>query len=58
MDLSGNLWEWVQAADGQPVLRGGGRHFSAGLGRCRSRAEAATDFSVEEAGVRCCYRPQ
>ena len=54
MDMSGNLWEWVESSSGEGVLRGGGRHFSAGMGRCRSRALASDAFSSDEAGVRCC----
>ncbi len=63
-DLSGNLWEWVQAAPGEGpddpgrgVLRGGGWNFSAGLGQCRARATAAEGFSMAQVGVRCCAGP-
>jgi formylglycine-generating enzyme required for sulfatase activity len=54
LDLSGNLWEWVETATEEGVLRGAGRHLSAGMGRCRSRALATDEFSTAEAGTRCC----
>ena len=57
-DMSGNLWEWVETVTEEGALRGGGRHLSAGMGRCRSRALATEEFSSAEAGVRCCAELQ
>ena len=56
LDMTGNVWEWVMDDGGtQGVLRGGGTMLSAGLGRCRSRAQIRsgepTSFDV---GTRCC----
>ena len=55
-DLSGNLWEWVQNEKDGGVLRGGGSYFSAGMGRCHSRAKLK-GLRLTEAGFRCCWEP-
>lgn len=55
-DLSGNLWEWVQNEGDGGVLRGGGSYFSAGMGRCTSRAKIKGKH-LAEAGFRCCVTP-
>ena len=66
LDQSGNLWEWTEGAafDGpgaegaeSGVLHGGGWNFSAGLGQCRSRADAAADYRDPQFGARCCVGP-
>ena len=55
-DMSGNLWEWVvgDIDSSQGVLKGGGHNFSAGLGQCKSKATAKSDYQAREVGVRCC----
>jgi len=53
-DLSGNVWEWVAAADGSGVLRGGGWDLSAGFAQCRVRATPPEAMATRELGVRCC----
>lgn len=53
VDLSGNLWEWVQT-DAGGALRGGGWDLSAGLGQCGVRATPPPDSPPSSAGVRCC----
>ncbi|MCK6507934.1 formylglycine-generating enzyme family protein [Myxococcota bacterium] len=56
-DLSGNLWEWTEGADGAASLRGGGWELSAGLGQCRAIARAEAQRGAAEFGVRCCASP-
>lgn len=55
-DMSGNLWEWTSTRNEGTVgvLRGGGWNLSAGLGQCRSKAEAKPDYHAGETGARCC----
>ena len=56
-DMSGNLWEWTQGADGEGVLRGGGWNFSAGMNQCRARAVPDPSTRQAQSGVRCCTKP-
>ncbi len=55
MDMSGNLWEWVEREGGGGVLAGGGWNIAAGLGQCSARAAAASDYKAAETGTRCCH---
>ena len=55
-DMSGNLWEWVDA-NGSGQLRGGGWQLSAGLGQCRSAMTPAPNYHAGETGFRCCTTP-
>ncbi|RME23878.1 MAG: hypothetical protein D6798_12585 [Deltaproteobacteria bacterium] len=58
MDMSGNLWEWTVAEDGQGVLHGGGWNLSAGLNQCRARARAEPTEARPQFGARCCATAQ
>ncbi len=55
MDMSGNLWEWVQTDGGSGVIAGGGWNIAAGLGQCSARATPAPDYRAAETGTRCCH---
>jgi formylglycine-generating enzyme required for sulfatase activity len=55
MDMSGNLWEWVEQPGVGGVLAGGGWNIAAGLGQCTARANPALDYGAAETGTRCCH---
>ena len=55
MDMSGNLWEWVERSGGGGVIAGGGWNIAAGLGQCSARATPAVDYRAAETGTRCCH---
>jgi formylglycine-generating enzyme required for sulfatase activity len=55
MDMSGNVWEWVEQAGGGGDIAGGGWNIAAGLGQCSARAHPAPDYSAAETGTRCCH---
>jgi hypothetical protein len=62
-DMSGNVWEWENACDDDPILPGadqpcqvrGGSYFSIDVNlRCTTDIEQTRDFRNHHTGIRCC----
>lgn len=58
-DLSGNVWEWIDACEADAVYcyaRGGAFNSPAPELACSSRLRVARDAGLDTVGIRCCAR--